>query len=97
MLDMMKRHEIQVLRRAGVKQSEVAKLVGVSERTVRDVEQEPRVVAIDDAAEHERRRLGRPSTVEPFRELVAGVLKKDPELLSVEILRRARLEGVHWR
>jgi DNA-binding XRE family transcriptional regulator len=56
MLDMMKRHEIQVLRRAGVKQSEVAKLVGVSERTVRDVEQEPSVVAIDDAAEHERRR-----------------------------------------
>jgi transposase len=93
MLDMMKRHEIQVLRRAGVKQSEVAKLTGVSEREIRRVEQEPVVVAIDEAAEHERRRLGRPSTVEPFREFVAGVLKEDPELLSVEVLRRARLEG----
>jgi hypothetical protein len=31
MLDMMKRHEIQVLRRAGHSQPDVAKLTGVSE------------------------------------------------------------------
>lgn len=44
MLDMLKRHEIQVLRRAGHSQVEVARLAGTSERTVRRVEDEPAVV-----------------------------------------------------
>lgn len=47
MLDMMKRHEIQVLRRAGHSQPDVAKLTGVSELTVRRVEGEPAVTRVE--------------------------------------------------
>lgn len=93
MHDMMKRHEVQVLRRAGHAQADVARLTGVSEREVRRIEQEPLVVSIDDARERKRRRLGRPSKAEPFRAFVARVLADEPELLSLEILRRARLDG----
>lgn len=38
-------------------------------------------------------RVGRPSTAEPYRQLITNVLGEDPMLLSVEVLRRARLEG----
>jgi len=93
MLDMMKRHEIQVLRRAGHVQSEVAKLAGVSEQSVRRVERESPVVIGGDAEREQRRRIGRPTKVEPFRQFVANVLAEEPDLLSLEILRRARLDG----
>jgi transposase len=93
MHEMMKRHEVQVLRRAGHSQAEVAALTGVSLRSVREIDGEPEVTNVDDAAERERRRIGRPSTVEQFRSLVAGVIAEEPELLSLEVLRRARLAG----
>ncbi|HTP28465.1 MAG TPA: hypothetical protein VMK12_22760 [Anaeromyxobacteraceae bacterium] len=90
---MMKRHEIQVLRSAGHVQSEVAKLAGVSEQSVRRVERESPVVIGGDAEREQRRRIGRPTKVEPFRQFVANVLAEEPDLLSLEILRRARLDG----
>lgn len=93
MHDMMKRHEVQVLRRAGVSQEQVAKLTGVPVRSVRRIEAEEAVVVPDDAAEREKRGIGRPSKAEPFRGLVAKLLAEDPKLLSLEILRRARLDG----
>ena len=73
----MKRHEIQVLRKAGHGQTEVAQLTGVSEDTVRRVEREPSVAHVDDAAERRRRQVGRPSKAEPFRKLVADLLAKE--------------------
>src|SRR5512138_2431590 len=93
MHDMMKRHEVQVLRRAGVSQEQVAKLTGISVRSVRMIEAEAPVVVPDDAGEREKRGIGRPSKAEPFRGLVAKILAEDPELLSLEVLRRARLDG----
>ena len=93
MHDMMKRHEVQVLRRAGHTQADVTRLTGVSEREVRRIEHEPPVTTADDAGEHRRRQLGRPSKAEPFRAFVARVLAEEPDLLSLEILRRARLDG----
>jgi transposase len=93
MEDMLKRHEIQVLRKAGHAQSEVAKLAGVSASTVRRVEREPFVATVDDAAERQRRRIGRPTKAEPFRSFVVDVLAQEPELMSLEILRRAKLAG----
>jgi len=93
MHDMMKRHEVQVLRRAGVTQEQVAKLTGISLRSVRVIEAEAPVVVPDDAAEREARGIGRPSKAEPFRGLVAKLLAEDPDLLSLEVLRRARLDG----
>jgi len=51
MIDMLKRHEIQVLRRAGHSQSEVATLAGVSRRSVQRVDTEAAVTQIDAARE----------------------------------------------
>ena len=52
---MLKRHEIQVLRRAGHNASEVATLAGVSRRSVARVETEVAVTHVDTAAEIARR------------------------------------------
>jgi transposase len=93
MIDMLKRHEIQVLRRAGHSQEEAADLAGVSVRSVRRVEAEDGVSDADNQAERSRRRIGRPSKAEPFRPFVVELLTKEPELLSLEVLRRARLAG----
>jgi transposase len=93
MIDLLKRHEIQVLRRAGHSLPDVAKLAGVCVRSVQRVELEPGVSHVDNAAERMQRGVGRPSKAEPFRGLVVEQLAKEPELLSLEILRRARLAG----
>jgi transposase len=93
MIDMLKRYEIQVLRRAGHSLDEVAKLSGVGRRSVVRVEAEAAVTQVDNEAERARRGVGRPSKAEPFRALVVEQLTKEPALLSVELLRRARLEG----
>jgi len=93
MIDMLKRHEIQVLRRAGHGQEEVAKLAGVSVRSIRRVEDEVPVSHVDNETERDKRRIGRPSKAEPFRPFVVEQLTKEPHLLAVEVLRRARLEG----
>jgi transposase len=93
MIDMLKRHAIQVLRAAGHGQSEIATLTDVSVRSVRRVEAEPDVSHVDDAGERDRRRIGRPSSAEPFRSSVVEWLVQDPALLSVEIFRRAKLAG----
>jgi transposase len=93
MIDMLKRHEVQVLRRAGHSLPEVAKLAGVSVRSVQRVGAEPAVGHVDNDAERVRRKIGRPSKAGPLRGFVVSLLAKEPELLSVEVLRRARLEG----
>ena len=89
----LKRHEIQVLRRAGHSQAEVARLTGASIRTIRRVEEETAVETVDVRASRRSRRIGRPSKAEPFRSFVAELLAAEPELLSVEVLRRARARG----
>ena len=53
---MFKRHEIQVLRRAGHTWKEVAALSGVSMRTVRRIAAETDVTTVDNAAERVCRR-----------------------------------------
>jgi hypothetical protein len=55
MIEMLKRHEIQVLRRAGHTWKEVAALSSVSVRTVRRVAAEAAVTTVDNAAERVRR------------------------------------------
>ena len=80
MIDMLKRHEIQVLRRAGHTLTEVAQLSGASVRTVQRVVEETAVTAIDNAAERARRQVGRPSTAEAFREVLVQALTEAPAL-----------------
>jgi len=93
MIDMLKRHEVQVLRRAGHSQIEVATFAGLSRRSVQRIDIEGAVTHIDTAAERETRGIGRPAKAEPFRSVVAEILAGEPDLLSVEILRRAKLKG----
>jgi transposase len=93
MIDMVRRHEIQVLRRAGHTLAETAKLVGVSQSAVQRVEAERQVTSFDAELERERRRIGRPSKVEQFRPFLVGELSKEPDLMSLELLRRAQGQG----
>jgi len=90
---MLKRHEVQVLRRAGLTLAEISRLTGASERTIRRIMAEPPVVESDDGACRQARGIGRPSKVEAYRPRVEELLKTEPELRSVEILRRVRLDG----
>lgn len=93
MIDMLKRHEVQVLRRAGHTWKEIAALSGVSVRTVRRIAAEAEVTTIDNAAERARRDVGRPSKADAYGEVLLAALKDEPTLRSVELLHRARHAG----
>ena len=93
MIDQLKRYEIQILLKAGHSQTDTSRIAKVSLRTVQRVAEEPEVEHPDDGKERTRRMIGRPSTAEPFRSLAEKLLQEESQLLSVEILRRARLEG----
>lgn len=86
----MKRHEIQILKRAGMKNREVVEISGASERTIRRVAAEPAVEALAGGPES---RVGRPSKVEGFREEIAKILGAEPALPTMEILHRVRERG----
>ncbi len=90
---MLKRHEVEILLKAGHSKAEVARLAGVSLRSVNRIAEEAPVVHVDDAAEREKRQIGRPSKVESFRKFIVEILKENPNLASLEILRRVREAG----
>jgi hypothetical protein len=93
MLSMLKRHEVQVLLSANHTQAEVARLAGVSERSVRRIASEAPVNHIDDAAARRDTAVGRPNQVESFRQLLVETLHREPRLKTVELLHRARQAG----
>jgi transposase len=93
MIEMLKRHEIQVLRRAGHTWKEVAAISGISGRTARRVAAEIAVTTVDNNAERARRQIGRPSKAEAYRDVVVQALTEDATLRSVELLHRARQAG----
>jgi transposase len=93
MLPLLKRHEIQVLLRAGHSQRDVAERTGASLDTVSRVMREDEVDAVDDAAERRKRRIGRPSKATPFAPRVSEWLTQEPELPTQELLRRAKEIG----
>ena len=93
MLGMLKRHEVEILLKAGHSKTEAARLTGASLRSVKRIAWEAPVVHVDDGAEREKRRIGRPNLVENFRKLVTEILEEKADLPSLEILRRAREGG----
>jgi transposase len=93
MITLLKRHEIQVLLKAGHTKAETAQIARVSYRSVKRVAAEAEVQQVDDQEERLQRKIGRPRIAEPFRALVQRLITEEPEILSVEILRRARLDG----
>jgi transposase len=90
---MLKRHEVEILLKAGHAKAEVVRLSGVSLCSVKRIAQEQPVEHVDDAAERVKRKIGRPSTVQTFRKQVVGILEETPDLASLEILRRVREAG----
>lgn len=72
MLGMLKRHEVEILLRAGHSR------VSVSLRSVNRIAEEAPVVHVDDAAEREKRPISRPSLVENFRKLIVTILEEKP-------------------
>jgi transposase len=93
MIEMLKRHEIQVLRRAGHTWAQVAELTGVSVGTARRVAVEDDVTTVDNAAERTRRHIGRPSKAEAYRDVLGQALRDEPAVKSIELLHRARVAG----
>ena len=95
---MLKRHEIKVLLRAGHTQTDVARLAGVSRRSVQRVAIEGAITApVDDHTARQVRGIGRPSVVEHFRKFVVDLFEQEPTLKSVEVCRRAGLAGYTGR
>jgi transposase len=90
---MLKRHEVEILLRAGRRKTEVARLTGVSLCSVKRIAEESPVVHVDDARERAKRKIGRPSAVANFRKQVVEILQETPDLASLEILRRVRETG----
>ena len=93
MLSMLKRHEVEILLKAGHRKTEVARLAGVSLCTVKRIAQENPVVHVDDKGERTKRGIGRPSPVATFRNQIVQILQQEPDLASLEILRRVRNAG----
>ena len=93
MLSLLKRHEIQVLLRAGFTLADVAKRAEVSVDSVRRVRKESPVEHTDDKAARAERRVGRPSKAAQLGEQVQRWLAEDPELPTQELLRRAKETG----
>ena len=92
---MLKRHEIEILIKAGHPKTEVARLAGVSARSIHRIAEENPVVDVNDSAERALRHIGRPSIVEGFRKFVLNILNEKADLPSREILRQVRVAGYH--
>jgi len=93
MLGLLKRHEVEILLKAGHKRTEIARLTGVSPNSVRRIAGEGPITHFDDAAERRKRRIGRPGVLESFRKLITHTVGKQADMPSVEILRQVREAG----
>ena len=93
MLPLLKRHEIQVLLRAGHSHSDVAARTGVSLDTVARVKRETEVTVVDDERARLERGVGRPSKSADFVDRVRAWLEEEPDLPTQELLRRATEAG----
>lgn len=90
---MLKRHEIKLLRTAGHTQPQIQDITGVSERSVRRIQDEPPPPDLEDAREASRRGIGRPNQTLRFESFVLETLKAEPRLKSIELVRRAKIAG----
>lgn len=104
MIPPLKKHDVRLLRAAGHTQAAVARLTGVSIRSIRRIEQEAAMTEIPSSECHgthstnpsipetprPRRSPGRPGKASPFAAWVADTLCAEPHLQTLELLRRAR-------
>ena len=90
MFGLLKRHEVQILLKAGHKQTEIARLTGISPASVHRIAGEPPIDHFNDTTEKRKRRVGRPGVVEGFRKIISDILERESGLPSLEILRQGR-------
>jgi len=83
--DQLKRHEIHVLRQAGLSMREVARKAGVSLYTVERVLREERPTEFSPS-----HGMGRPRVASSFDGAVREILRERPDLPTVEVLHRLR-------
>ena len=95
MLRVIDRHAVQALLKAGQKQKDIAKQLGISERSVRRIAKEPPVAEGDDAAERRRRGIGRPPVPETVKDRLVDLMAEDPQAPPLEYLRQLREEGAN--
>jgi transposase len=91
--DAMKRHEVQVLKRAGHTLDAIAKQAGMSRRSVANIAQEPAVDESRGPGPGMGGKVGRPSVALGYAPQVQEIFKTEPKLPTVEVLRRMRLKG----
>ena len=89
---------VQKLRKTGMPQPKVCELTGISERSIRRIEQEPEVTDIDETNSPKSRQPGRPSSVSPYETEIRQWFDepRNPEdgpLKSREVLARLRAKG----
>ena len=93
MLDPMKRHAVQVLKKAGIPVDEISRITQASRRSVQRIGKETPVEVVPVVTPRSARGVGRPSKAAPFGTVVSEIFKDSPDLPSVEILRRVREKG----
>lgn len=92
MLGLLKRHEVEVLLKAGHNRTEVARLTGISRSSVQRIAG-LRIEHLNDAVEGRKRRIGRPSVVEGFKKTISDILEKNGDLPSLEIFSQVQKAG----
>ena len=94
MYDAMKRHEVQVLRKAGFTRDEIAKRSGVSRRCVTDILKEPLVEGLVLKTVESDGKVGRPSTALPFTSPIQELFKTELEVAPVYLKKPRRAAGL---
>lgn len=93
MYDQMKRHDVHLLRNVGMSLPEIAEKLRLGKATVVRILKEPEPDATPPASLALEHGVGRPSLAKGFEVRVREILKEEPELPTVEILRRVREQG----
>ena len=93
MLSLRTRQRVKTLLDGNHRIATVAQLADVSISSVKRIAREPDIRHFEDAAERKRRRIGRPSTVQGFRKVVADILRREPQIKTVGVLHQIRLRG----
>lgn len=90
---MIDRHAVHALLRSGQPTKEIAQQMGVSQRTIQRIAQEPPIDEAGDGKARRQRAVGRPSVADQVRTRMKDLPLIDPEAPPLEILRQLREEG----
>ena len=91
-ISVAKRRLVKRLLRTGRSTDAVARVTGISVRSVRRIAGEP-PLASSDRTERRRRRVGRPSAIRTFESEIARILERHPGISSAAVLERLRALG----